>query len=504
MDVEKRGRKYYLTVSYEDKTHQIPSDSLIYGHLGKFIGVRTSEFRFSSGQRICDNKRDITILDVYRGTLECSPHMHKMLTYKCNRCGHVKARVRECDVMRGTGCPVCNGKIVKSGFNDIPSNEPWMIPYFPKGIEQARLYTPSSSRQLRLVCPYCGRLSDHSMAIATLYRTHSIGCPCGDGISFPEKFVFYFFQTINVVEYTRQVSSKDFTWCGRYRYDGMFRIDGQVYFLEVHGLQHFEHTGYERISASDLETTKENDRRKKALAIEHGIPEENYIVLDCRKSTLNHLKAAILSSPLADILKIRSLNIAWEDIFIKALAPLQKNILDYALKHPCASTKDIAKQFGVHPSYPARILNASGMYGKNERAKRKSKTFYEENRLRLFKEIEKLLSYDPDMTIAEISCELGRTKSGIYALLRKYEHDIDLETLGKNAERVRVERAKATVCKSVKVSAPDHSCYEFGSLTAACSELEQKYQVRLPMSSVSVSISRKRPFRGFVFQYIDL
>lgn len=158
-----------------------------------------------------------------------------------------------------------------------------MIPYFPRGIKEAEQYTQNSGCQIQLICPYCGKLSDHSIAIETLCRTHSTGCPCGDGI-FPRKFLFNFFQAINVVEYTRQVSAKDFAWCGKYRYDVMVKKDGAVYFVEAHGLQHFEHTGYERIASADLESTKENDRRKRVLASKNGILEKIILCLIAGKA----------------------------------------------------------------------------------------------------------------------------------------------------------------------------------------------------------------------------
>lgn len=505
VSVEKKGHGYNLTVNYEGRLSQIDSSSLISGHLGNCIGIYTSKFKYAPGERIYDEKRDLTILEVYRGTLACSPYKHKMLTYRCNKCGHINEHIREGAIVRGTGCPVCNGKIIKKGVNDIPSNEPWMIPYFPGSVKEAEQYTPSSGRHTRLICPYCGKLSDHTMAIATLYRTHSIGCPCGDGISFPEKFLFNFFQSINVVEYTRQVSAKDFAWCDRYRYDGMFKKDEEVYFVEAHGLQHFEHTGYEGIASADLESTKENDRRKMLLAIENGILEKNYIVLDCRKSTLTHIKKAILTSPLAAILGLNDLEIDWEAIFIKSLAPLQKKILDYAQKHPSASTKDIARLYGVHQSYPARLLKAYGMYGKLEREERRSKVFFENNRIQLFDKIEQLIADNPKITISEIAKDLGRNKSGIYTMLRKYkhEHGIDMESLNENAERVRLHRAKESVCKPVHIIAPNGEEYDFLSLTEACKELEVICEIQLPISSVSISIAQNRPFKNFLFRYIN-
>lgn len=503
VSAEKKRRGYTLIVDYEGKRSRIESASLVSGHIGHCIGVFIPEFKFVPGQRICDGKRDLTVLKVYRGTPAGSAHKHKMLTYQCNTCGHIKESVREEAVTRGIGCPVCSGKIIRKGVNDIPSAEPWMVPYFPGGAAQAERYTPSSGRRLRLVCPYCGKLSDHTMAIATLYRTHSIGCPCGDGISFPEKFLFRFFQTVPAAEYTRQVSAKDFAWCGRYRYDGMLTKDGEVYFVEAHGVQHFEHTGYERISSSNLAATRENDRRKRLLAIENGISEKNYIELDCRKSTLQHLKTAILTSPLPVILGLDAQEIDWNAIFWRSLAPLPKEILDYAQRHPHTSTKDMAKLFGVHPSYPARVLKAYGTYGKAEQNERRSKEIFEKNRRQLFDRIKQMIADDPEITVSKIADKLERNRSGVYAMLRRYrqEHGIDLAQLSRNAESVRLRRIKESVRKPVRILTPDGEALDFSSLTEACGTLEEIYGIPFPKSSVSASIAQNRPFHSFLFRY---
>ena len=284
----------------------------------------------------------------------------------------------------------------------------------------------------------------------------------------------------------------------------MLKKDGGVYFIEAHGLQHFAHTGYERLSSSDLAATKENDRQKRQLALENGIAEKNYIVLDCRKSTLAHMKQAILASPLAALLELEDRKTDWQGVFLKSLTPLQKSILDYAKEHPRTSTKDIAKLHGVHPSYPARVLTAYGLYGRAEHEARRSKAVFENNRRQVFLRMRQMLADDPEITIAEIAGRLGRNKSGLYAMLRRYrqEHGVDLERLRRNAEAVRLRRAKESVCKPVHITAPNGEAYDFPSLTEACRRLEAIYEVPLPISSVSGSIARSKPFHGFLFRYV--
>lgn len=131
--MEKKWHGCTLIVDYKGKRSRIESASLVSGHIGHCIGAFIPEVKFVPGQRIHNGKRNLTVLEVYRRTLAGSAHKHKMLTYQCNTCGHVKESVREEAVTRGIGWPACSGKIIRKGMNDIPSAGPWMIPYFPGG-----------------------------------------------------------------------------------------------------------------------------------------------------------------------------------------------------------------------------------------------------------------------------------------------------------------------------------------------------------------------------------
>jgi transposase len=54
---------------------------------------------------------------------------------------------------------------------------------------------------------------------------------------------------------------------------------------------------------------QENDKLKKELALNNGIKEENYIVIDCRKSELGWIKDNILNSELNNVFDLS--NIDW-------------------------------------------------------------------------------------------------------------------------------------------------------------------------------------------------
>ena len=86
-------------------------------------------------------------------------------------------------------------------------------------------------------------------------------------------------------------------------------------------------------------------------------------------------------------------------------------------------------------------------------------------------------------------------------MLKKHKPDIDFDTLHKNAEKHRIQNCIERVRKKVVVFTPDGSSHEFQSITHACKEIELRYNIRLALSSVSRSISQRKPVKGFVFNY---
>lgn len=115
-----------------------------------------------------------------------------------------------------------------------------------------------------------------------------------------------------------------------------------------------------------------------------------------------------------------------------------------------------------------------------------------------------MIACDPDLTVAQIAEALGRSRTGIYGLLRDHEHNIDVERLSRNAEKVRLDRCRERVGKAVNVTAPDGAGYQFENLTAACWELGEKYGAHLVVSGASIAISKERAYKGFVFRYEDI
>lgn len=279
------------------------------------------EFRIKIGQVFKDGKRDIIITDKEIRKDE-NGYNRKYYKYTCNKCGWTKGWIEERRILGKDTivCACCNSQIVVEGINDIPTTAPWMIPYFQGGIEEAKLYTKGSGKYIYPICPDCGKVKNKPMNIYNIYTRHSIACSCKDNKSYNEKLMISILEQLKI-NYELEHSPK---WSCKRRYD--FYISNLNIIIETHGLQHYK-GGFERKNGRNLKEEQDNDRIKKELAIENRIKEENYIVIDCRKSELEYIKQNILNSRLNEIFDLSIID--WLKVEEFALSNLIKQVCDY-------------------------------------------------------------------------------------------------------------------------------------------------------------------------------
>ena len=327
--------KLHVKFSYNNETYDILTDNFRRCNLGKVLGKMTNDFRIKLYSRIKDTKRDMLIVDKkykkdYKGQNK------KYYKYKCNNCGWDEGWIEEFNLLHGKGCSCCRGYVVVEGINDIPSTDPWMVKYFQGGYDEAKKYTKGSDKEIYPVCPDCGRVKDKPMKIDTLRKSKSIACVCGDKISYPEKVMSH---VLNIIEpnYISQLSSKNFEWCNKYRYD--FYLPTYNSIIEVHGEQHYRHTGFKRT----VEEEQENDRLKKELALNNGI--DNYIIIDCRKSEINYIKNNILNSKLSELYDLN--NIDWNKVNKLSTNNLIKEVCEYYQSNSNLLQKEVANHFNI-------------------------------------------------------------------------------------------------------------------------------------------------------------
>jgi len=207
----------------------------------------------------------------------------------------------EYDLKRGSKCQICSNRKCVEGINDVATTHPELMKYFVYKNDSST-HTYGSGKEILMKCPYCGYKK--LMKINTL-TSQEFGCQmCGDGISYPEKYVANFLVQIRT-KFKTQLSKKTFNWCNNIRYD--FYLPDFNCIIETHGIQHYQQT--RRNGARSLEEENNNDINKKKLAKANRIA--NYIELDCRESTGDYIKESILSSKLYSLLNLEHNKINW-------------------------------------------------------------------------------------------------------------------------------------------------------------------------------------------------
>ena len=209
-------------------------------------------------------------------------------------------------------CPICSNHRVLRGYNDMWTTAPEQAAYLANP-EDGYCYTKNSNQKLIWQCPECQHVFKrraNQMSLC-LYK-----CPaCSDAISYPEKFMAAVLDQL-YLPYERQ---KMFSWAHRKRYD--FFVTEYNIIIEVNGKQHYEGI-FERNEAQMLV----DDEEKRNLALRNHIQE--YIILDCRESSMRWMKMAIMNSLLPTILDFDKEDIDWDECHRCALNSITHDICD--------------------------------------------------------------------------------------------------------------------------------------------------------------------------------
>lgn len=303
----------------------------------------------------------------------------KAYGYKCLKCGYDAGIKTENSIVKGFGCPCCANRVVIPGLNDITTTDPWMIPFFQGGRDEASKYSKSSSKVITPICPDCGR-SVTPQTINNIYTKKGVSCPCSDGISFPNKIIYFLMEQllgkekINFFqrEYRVEPQNKVF--------DIYFEKDEKKYFIEMDGgLNHGEvirkHQVGKKIFSSKLFG---NDMVKDRVADSLGI---ELIRIDCYYSDFVYIQNNLLCSKLSQIIDLGSVD--WETIEKQSYSNLVKAVCEYRRVHPDVFVKDAVQHFKLSEetirSYWTRgdALGWCSFERKKESARsRKARTYY--------------------------------------------------------------------------------------------------------------------------------
>lgn len=246
-------------------------------------------------------------------------------------------------------CNVCTNRYIVKGFNDISTLRPDLIKYL-KNKEDAYKYGPGFTAILLMACPDCGY--EKYMRIEVLAR-QGFACPCcGDGISYPNKFVRSFIRQLNVDDIDFEYSPK---WAKGYFYDCYFNYQGMKYVVEVDGVQHFKKTSNFKMS---LEKIQERDKEKDKLAQEN---QHVLIRIDAQKSKKNYLVESINNSLFVTMFDLTQID--WDKCDDIAMLNLAKEICFYAEKNMPNNYEDLCNTFNIGVDTIRTYLKQGIQYG---------------------------------------------------------------------------------------------------------------------------------------------
>lgn len=270
-----------------------------YSNLSK---PRRKGYKWNIGEVI---EFDNTRLEVLEHTRN-NKKQDKMYTFKCLKCGQINEKTEEV-LNRKVGCPVCSNKKVVTGINDISTTHPYMCRYF-EDIRDAKNNTYGCRKKINMICPHCG--TRKKLSPLDLYWQGFSCNQCGDGYSYPSKFIFNLLKQFDI-PFQTELSKTTIKWCDKYKYDFYLPVLDMI--IEVHGEQHYTNQ-FKGKKCDNLN----NDKLKKELAIQNNIT--YYFEIDCRKSDKSYIMDSVIESGLLDILGIRQYDVDWEECHTRALS----------------------------------------------------------------------------------------------------------------------------------------------------------------------------------------
>lgn len=310
-----------------------------------------NEFKYQIGDVLSGEYKNQRIKITDRKFIETEKQRYKVYKFQCLNCGF-NGEKKESE-LENNWCPCCcsSPKITVEGINDIPTQAPWMVDYFQGGYEEAKLYTCNSAKRIQPICPLCGRIKEKAIQICQIYNTKSIGCICGDGISYPNKIMHSVLKQLGI-EYKSEYQPD---WLGSNRFD--FYVPNLMLLIEMdgalgHGKNVFD--SY-KLTNEEIECKKikslNRDEYKDVLAIKHGY---QVIRINSDISEIDYIKQNILNSNLNKYFDLSIID--WKMCDQDALKNVVKIICDYYKQHIDKSYEYVANKFYLSKCTVGRYL----------------------------------------------------------------------------------------------------------------------------------------------------
>lgn len=300
-----------ITIPGYIENYDMLKSQILYGQLGGVLGKKSPNYLYKIGEVV----NQLLILDAYKTVNK----KYKVYKYRCTIDGY-EGHITEDQLKRGQGCSLCANKVVVRGINDIGTTAIDIASLLFDENDRYK-YTAHSDRKVYFLCPHCGekiytRINDVARRGLKCRR-------CGDGVSYPNKFMYNFvkqalcvsnkcvdFNTETRFPWSKNVQHKNQLLSGDKIYDIVIPLEHTI-IIENHGAQHF----YRQFSKQGrtLEDEIENDALKRNLAIRNGILPSHYIEIDCSVSSADFIKQSIINSGLLELLGINESQIDWQE-----------------------------------------------------------------------------------------------------------------------------------------------------------------------------------------------
>lgn len=477
-DIKREDGKTMLGIKYLD-------EDIFYmftGHfancqLGEILGINTTKHYYKVGDIIEVSTGKIKIKALTR-----DKDNKKDYVFKCLKCGWENGRINEGNLKKKQGCGCCSNKVPIMGINTIEITDSWMLKYF-KNPKDAETHTYGSQDKDLLYCPICKTSKD--IAIAILHRDKTVNCEvCKDGFSYGEKFTYNLYKQLNIkakrhkyFDWSKNVYSEIDSLCGNKEYDFHFELNGENYITETNGLQHYQECSFSRRSYFE---ESENDKLKEKLALDNGIKEENYIVIDCRYSNFEFIKQNILNNKKI-INKFDLSNIDWLQCEKEALSSYLVKACEYF--NQGVGHMEIAKIMDIDFKTVKRYLKRVREFGLCD-----------------YKTADEIRNKNIEETIkmwiqgihnaSEIGRQLGLDDSVIGDYLRQAEKDNLIEY------KKYIRDASSKQIKSIEYNK------EFISINEAHRVSKDIFGIDLSRKGITKSCDTGEAYKGLHFQYI--
>ncbi len=263
---------------------------------------------------------------------------YKYYKYQCNVCGYIGWKIEHNVINHRNGCACCAGYVVKEGFNDIPTTASWMIKFFQGGYDEAKQYTRCSTTRIKPICPDCGQIKEKPIPIGRIYYKRSIGCTCGDGYSFYEKYMMSFLDQSKI----RYEPQYDPDWLKGYkdskrpkRFDYLLPDNNMI--IETDGGLNHDRT---KPNPYGIEYDFDVDAWKDEQAVKHGL---KVIRVDARDKSPDEFRDSIINT----LTMFDTDSIDWELCEKKGYSNRVKEVCQYYERNKQFDIKTIANHFCI-------------------------------------------------------------------------------------------------------------------------------------------------------------